>query len=154
MARMAGMAGMAERQKEWQNDKMAESGYIRTIMVHANTMAEWHVEWWNGRLAGMVEWREWREWQEWWSSRSIYYGVVDEMMEWAEWRNERHGRNGRNERNGGMVELAEWQNGGMAEWLNGGNGRNSGNEGRNHECWYVRKNGTMAEWQKWKPKYY
>ena len=47
MARMAGMAGMAERQKEWQNDKMAEVFTYVLFMVHADTMAEWHVEWWN-----------------------------------------------------------------------------------------------------------
>ncbi len=69
MARMAGMGGMAERQKEWQNDKMAEVVTYVLFMVHADTMAEWRVEWWNGRLAGMVKWREWREWREWRNSR-------------------------------------------------------------------------------------
>ncbi len=54
---------MAERQKEWQNGKMAEVATYILFMVHANTMAEWQMEWWNGRLAGMVEWREWREWR-------------------------------------------------------------------------------------------
>ena len=60
MARMAGMAGMAERQKEWQNDKMAESGYIRTIYGtrrHNGGMACGMVEWLiggNGRMAGMA----------------------------------------------------------------------------------------------------
>jgi hypothetical protein len=44
MARMAGMAVMAERQKEWQNDKMAEVVTYVLFMVHADTMAEWHVE--------------------------------------------------------------------------------------------------------------
>jgi hypothetical protein len=48
MARMAGMAGMAERQKEWQNDKMAEVVTYVLFMLHADTMAEWRVEWWNG----------------------------------------------------------------------------------------------------------
>jgi hypothetical protein len=32
-------------------------------MIHTDTMVEWRMEWWNGRLAGMVEWREWREWR-------------------------------------------------------------------------------------------
>ena len=38
MVRMAGMAGMAERQKEWQNDKMAEvvTTYV-LFMVHTDT---------------------------------------------------------------------------------------------------------------------
>ena len=105
-------------------------------------MAEWLMEWRNGVGTGkMVEWQEWQpnggmvEWQEW--------RLNGGMAEWQEWWN------------GGMAEWhMEWQNGGMVEWLNDGNGRNSGNEGQNHECWYVRKNGTMAEWQKWKPKYY
>ncbi len=34
---MAGMAGMAERQKEWQNGKMAEVATYVLFMVHANT---------------------------------------------------------------------------------------------------------------------
>ncbi len=54
---------MVERQKEWQNGKMAEVATYVLFMVHADTMAEWQMEWWNGRLAGMVEWREWREWR-------------------------------------------------------------------------------------------
>ncbi len=54
---------MAERQKEWQNGKMAEVATYVLFMVHTDTMAEWRTEWWNGRLAGMVEWREWREWR-------------------------------------------------------------------------------------------
>ncbi len=58
-----GMAGMAERQKEWQSGKMAEVATYVLFMVHADTMAEWQMEWWNGRLAGMVEWWEWREWR-------------------------------------------------------------------------------------------
>ncbi len=47
-------------------------------MVHANTMAEWRLEWWNGWLAGTVEWQEWREWREWrewqkeWQNKSGY----------------------------------------------------------------------------------
>ncbi len=60
MARMVGMAGMAERQKEWQNDKMAESGYIRTIYGTrqpnggmACGMVEWSIGG-NGRMAGMA----------------------------------------------------------------------------------------------------
>ena len=48
MARMAGMAGMAERQNEWLNDKMAEVVTYVLFMVHADTMEEWRVEWWNG----------------------------------------------------------------------------------------------------------
>jgi hypothetical protein len=54
MAGMVGMAGMAERQKEWQNDKMAESGYIRTIYGtrrHNGGMVDWR-EWSNGRNGG------------------------------------------------------------------------------------------------------
>ncbi len=35
--RMAGMAGMAEWQKEWQNGKMAEVATYVLFMVHANT---------------------------------------------------------------------------------------------------------------------
>ncbi len=35
--RMAGMAGMAERQKEWQNCKMAEMDTYVLFMVHADT---------------------------------------------------------------------------------------------------------------------
>ena len=34
---MAGMAGMAERQKEWQNGKMAEVATYVLFMVHADT---------------------------------------------------------------------------------------------------------------------
>ena len=37
MARMAGMVGMAERQKEWQNDKTAEVVTNVLFMVHADT---------------------------------------------------------------------------------------------------------------------
>ena len=37
-----------EWQKEWQNDKMAEVVTYILFMVHTDTMAEWHVEWWNG----------------------------------------------------------------------------------------------------------
>ncbi len=48
MARMARMAGMAEWQKEWQNDKMAEVVTYVLFMLQANKMAEWRVEWWNG----------------------------------------------------------------------------------------------------------
>jgi hypothetical protein len=77
---MAGMAGMVERQKEWQNDKMAEVVTYVLFMVHANTMAERHVEWWNGRLAGMVEWQEWREWREWRNGRKN-----GRMAEWQKW---------------------------------------------------------------------
>jgi hypothetical protein len=33
---MAGMAGMAERQKEWQNGRMAEMATYILFMVHAN----------------------------------------------------------------------------------------------------------------------
>ncbi len=73
-------------------------------MVHANTMAEWWMEWWNGQLALMVEWREWREWRN---------GGM------AEWRN-----GGMAERRDGGIAgndgMAESQNGGMAEWRNGG----------------------------------
>ncbi len=54
---------MAERQKEWQNGKMSEVATYVLFIVHADTMAEWRMEWWNGQLAGMVEWREWREWR-------------------------------------------------------------------------------------------
>ena len=57
MAKMAGMAGMAERQKEWQNGKMAEMDTYVLFMVHADGMAEWRMEWQNGGMAdGMVEW--------------------------------------------------------------------------------------------------
>ncbi len=35
--RMAGMAGMAEWQKEWQNGKMAEMDSYVLFMVHADT---------------------------------------------------------------------------------------------------------------------
>jgi hypothetical protein len=75
------MAGMVEWQelREWQewrngrkNGKMTKWQKVVTyvlFMVHADTMAEWRVEWWNGQLAGMVEWREWREWREWWNGR-------------------------------------------------------------------------------------
>jgi hypothetical protein len=35
MAEMAGMAGMAERQKEWQNGRMAEVATYVLFMVHA-----------------------------------------------------------------------------------------------------------------------
>jgi hypothetical protein len=69
MVRTAVMAGMAERQKEWQNDKMAEVVTYVLFMLHADTIAEWRVEWWNGPLAGMVEWREWREWRVWQNGR-------------------------------------------------------------------------------------
>ena len=69
MARMVGMVGMAERQKEWQNDRMAEVVTYVLFMVHTDTMAEWRVEWWNGQLAGMVQWREWREWRKWRNGR-------------------------------------------------------------------------------------
>jgi hypothetical protein len=34
---MTGMAGMAERQKEWQNGKMAEVATYVLFMVHADT---------------------------------------------------------------------------------------------------------------------
>ncbi len=34
---MAGMAGMAEWQKDWQNGKMAEMDTYVLFMVHANT---------------------------------------------------------------------------------------------------------------------
>jgi hypothetical protein len=34
---MAGMAGMAEWQKEWQNGKMAEMDTYLLFMVHADT---------------------------------------------------------------------------------------------------------------------
>ncbi len=34
MARMAGMPGIAERQKEWQNDKMPEVVTYILFMVH------------------------------------------------------------------------------------------------------------------------
>ncbi len=34
---MAGMAGMVELQKEWQNGKMAEMDTYVLFMVHANT---------------------------------------------------------------------------------------------------------------------
>jgi hypothetical protein len=34
---MTGMAGMAERQKEWQNGKMAEVATYILFMVHADT---------------------------------------------------------------------------------------------------------------------
>ncbi len=34
---MAGMAGMAERQEEWQNGKMAEVATHVLFMVHADT---------------------------------------------------------------------------------------------------------------------
>jgi hypothetical protein len=34
---MAGMAGMAEQQKEWQNGRMAEMDTYVLFMVHANT---------------------------------------------------------------------------------------------------------------------
>ncbi len=34
---MTGMAGMAERQKEWQNGRMAEMDTYVLFMVHANT---------------------------------------------------------------------------------------------------------------------
>jgi hypothetical protein len=33
---MAGMAGMAERQKEWQNGRMAEMATYVLFMVHGN----------------------------------------------------------------------------------------------------------------------
>ena len=33
---MAGMAGMAERQKEWQNSRMAEMAIYVLFMVHTN----------------------------------------------------------------------------------------------------------------------
>ena len=106
---MAGMAGMAVRQKEWQNSRMAEMATYVLFMVHTNDsmnnrmaelrnggmVIEWWscgmAEWWNGGIAewrngGMAEWRN--------------GGMV---IEW---------------RNGGMV--IEWRNGGMAEWWNGG----------------------------------
>ncbi len=35
--RMTGMAGMAERQKEWQNGRMAEMDTYVLFMVHADT---------------------------------------------------------------------------------------------------------------------
>ncbi len=35
--RMTGMAGMAERQKEWQNDQMAEMDTYVLFMVHTDT---------------------------------------------------------------------------------------------------------------------
>ncbi len=73
MARMAGMAGMAERQKEWQIDKMAEVVTYVLFMVRGtwrnggwnSRMVKWRMEWqnggnggWNGRMAdGMAEWR-------------------------------------------------------------------------------------------------
>ncbi len=52
------MAGVDERQKEWQNGRMAD------------VMVEWQTEWqnsgnggWNGQMVGMVKWQEWRtEW--------------------------------------------------------------------------------------------
>ena len=34
---MTGMAGMAERQKEWQNGRMAEMDTYVLFMVHADT---------------------------------------------------------------------------------------------------------------------
>ncbi len=37
MAGMAWMAGMVERQKEWQNGRMAEMDTYVLFMVHANT---------------------------------------------------------------------------------------------------------------------
>ncbi len=33
---MAGMTGMAERQKEWQNSRMAEMAIYVIFMVHTN----------------------------------------------------------------------------------------------------------------------
>ena len=50
------------------------------FMVHADTMAEWRVEWWNGRLAGMVEWQEWQEWREWQNGRKN-----GRIAEWQKW---------------------------------------------------------------------
>ncbi len=70
---MAVMAGMAERQKEWQNGRIADG------------MVKWQTEWqnsWNGgrngQMVGMVEWREWRtEWsngrQKWLHTYYIWY---------------------------------------------------------------------------------
>ena len=40
------------------------------------------------------------------------------MVEW--WNGRMADRQNGGMRNGGMVEMAEWRNGGMAEWRNGG----------------------------------
>ncbi len=57
--RMAGMAGMAEWQKEWQNGKMAEMDTYVLFMVHADGMTEWRMEWQRmaGMADGMVKWQ-------------------------------------------------------------------------------------------------
>jgi hypothetical protein len=89
--RMTGMAGMAERQKEWQ---MAELQMRNGGM--ANRMAEWS----NG---GMVEWQEWRlnggmaEWRNGGMAEWRNGGMAEW---WTEWRNGR--------KNGRMVEWREW----------------------------------------------
>ncbi len=50
---MMGTAGLAERQKEWQNDKMAE---VVTYVLFMYTLTQWRDGVWN---SGMVDWREW-----------------------------------------------------------------------------------------------
>ncbi len=83
MARMARMAVMAERQKEWQNDKMAEVvTYIRTVYGtrrHNGGMACGMVEWsigGNGRMAGMVEMAGMAERQKEWQNGSGYTRTI------------------------------------------------------------------------------
>ena len=65
-------------------------------------MAEWRLEWQNGRMTdGMAEWRS------------------GEMAECAMVEQQNFGQNGRmiDWQNDGMTE---WRNGGMTEWQNGG----------------------------------
>jgi hypothetical protein len=72
---MAGMAGMAERQKEWQNSRMAEMATYVLFMVHTNDDTKRMAEWRNGKIA---EWRNCRMVIEW---RKRLNGGM------AEWRN-------------------------------------------------------------------
>jgi hypothetical protein len=76
---MAVMAGMAERQKEWQNGRMADG------------MVKWQTEWQNsgnggrnGQIVGMVEWQEWQtEWlngrQKWLQTYYLWYTPTTPM---------------------------------------------------------------------------
>ncbi len=68
--RNGGMVGMAERQKEWQNSRMAEMATYILFMVHTDNDIDTNndndtfysfivlIEWQNG---GMAEWRN-AEW--------------------------------------------------------------------------------------------
>ena len=76
--RMTGMAGMVERQKEWQNG----SGYIRTIYGtrrHNGGMACGMVEWsigGNGRMAGMAKMAGMAERQKEWQMAELQITII------------------------------------------------------------------------------